>query len=531
MKFRTICIFSLALWLFNSPVFSQIENITITSANIKNGTKRLELRGSWKVRPDKKKDYTIQVALWSQKKEGWQIINSLANIRGNSLWYININQVDEYIDPNEGTEIMAIIVLKEEPLLADVLDQSFIKHNSLAYSASRSLLFKDDEDDPKLEAEPYIIIDQISSVNVKPYSEHPYPVKLEEILSGKVHKKPEHFIQIVVQPLKGPDRWIMNRDLTAPSWNWNCNAYFGRKGWDEFHEFNTYAIITKRPLPTDRAIIPSEWAQYKHTIILAVSPEIYVRRVMPTKLIDIEITAVEGKIVDSKNVWAVGQFCNINGRIINTEKRPIKSIERITIFAISESVEGYKETRLGEASLQDWINWELPPRKLGDLGESLQLIALISEKRINHLVDAETANAVVFSDPIKIFIEDGPPCEIVLQSVDQQVIGIRDSLKIIPISDARGVLNGQLPQQEFKIWLYSIPRSLKGGWRLTAGPAAMTNNTSWVIPPRELGQIGDELILMAVAILGNDASERLTENDSIKIMAISNRILVKLGWK
>lgn len=532
MSLIRICLFLLVL-VKPSYTHCQIESLHIRSINgksistgINKSDSKVAISGTWNEKKDRTEAFLVQLAVKKPGSDGWFVFEPNYNMQGKKTWNNPSIDISNFQDEDRIVEIIALAVEKGKPLAYGLIPQKLLPYNVLIQSNPIRIELTSKKEEDKIKPTPFIRIDRIGN-NIITSEDSIVYVKLEEILQGEVQKEKNHQIQVVVQPLKGPDRWVMDRSPTAPGRKWQSMAFFGRRGWDEFHEFSTYAIITKNPLPINRGITPSEWEKYKESQVISISPEIVVIRIEEIKPITVVINSIGQQRADPGKVLSVNQSENIKGQVVSSEDRPLKSTEKIYLFSISENKD-VPEKFLGVASLQGKNTWELPPNILGNSGEARKIVAVLSETNLFSLKDIEGKRNKIISDPISVAIDEIPPIDINITLIDNQLVTSLDTMRISKICDFRGKIVNRLSNDPFDIWIYTYSSKKDKNWKLHIGPIPVESNNTWSIAPTNIGNVGDVVLLMAVISPRGTKPKLSSGQGDSNIKAYSKKVLAKL---
>lgn len=509
----------------NKISISQINNVKIANKRIKIGSD-LTVKGNFYSPKKKIEDLNIQIAWRKKETEGWLVQGPpllLLNLKGNSCeWEINGLSIERAYGLNNTIEFIAIAT-NELPLPRGIMDNALITYAAEAVSSPISVEFV--EQKPKEEnIIPRIHIYRIGKKIIRSDTSI-YEVRLEEELSGTVRKPVDAQIQLVVQPLNGIDRWIMEMDPLGTNNTWKGTAYFGRRGLDEWNSFSVYAIICKSRISIGKSINPAQWKTLIQHNILAISQEIGVIRIeKPGKPdISIEITSINQQKVNKKNLISCSQKSGVKGILSG---RTIGTDEQIWIF--TTPLYGKDEwLNVGKAFLSNDRNWELPPHILGQVGKYLSVKAVISDEKFLSLNNADMNKRTSFSKSIPIYLEDTPPIEIKIQTVDQYLTSTGKEELLVPwLSSISGTITGNNLKEEDKVWVLKIPNAPTSSDWTVIDQGRRINNNIWKLMPTKLGKPGDKFILIAVA--SKIPIEDFDAHEMSQILAFSNKIYISL---
>jgi len=521
------------LFLFSASAFSQSKKISISQINNRKISDKeiimsagLTFKGIFFSSGNKIGDLNIQIAWRKEDTEGWLIqAPALLNLnkKGKTYdWELAGLYMDRAYGLKNTIEFIAIATL-DSPLPEGVVDNELIIYAAEAVSSPISVDLIEQEIVEE-EVFPRIRIERIGEEIISSDTTI-YEVKLEEELRGMVRKPDNAQIQLIVQPLNGTDRWIMEMDPLATDNTWKGTAYFGRRGLDEWNSFSVYAIISKSRISIGTRISPTLWQKLIQTNILAISQEIGVIRIeKPGKPnIKIDITNIDRQKVLSDSMISCSQKSGITGTLGG---RTIGTDEQIWIF--TTPLHGKDEWRnVGKAFLSNDRNWELPPHILGKVGKYISVKAVVSDEKFLSLDNADIKKRTAFSESIAIYLKDSPPIEINIRAVDQIRISSWEEEMLVPwLSSIEGAVAGNDLQQEDKVWILKMPNALESDDWIVIGEGKRINTNTWKLMPSKIGRPGEKIIL--IAVVSKTMIGDFNSHEKSQILAYSNKLHIRL---
>jgi hypothetical protein len=535
--FRQAIFLALLVSISNPAIAQRLRPATQGSIEIKQArevqpnSQEYNLSGTLRLADTKKaSSLTIVVAVRYVGKAEWLVQERTAAIEINGAtravnWFINGIHVGKKSECDKKFQILAVAVTKNT-ISPITLPYDILIHSGLAASNLLDVARKCPESPTPAEPKPRVHISHIGGNPVDIRKEDPLNVRLEESVHGRVVKPPDAYVQIVVQPLTGDNRWIMHGGNAGKNNIFDANAYFGRDGLDEWERFLVYAIVTRQPLPTTK-IDPAQWYAFKKRLILAESPQISVYRYepatgkgivkTPTGIVIIHINKQE---VDDRSEWEVTKQSTVDGKITG---RPASIHDKVLVFVKPNNEEGTWRY-IGQAILRNEDQWYLPPVFIGSPGQRFKMIAVLANKKfLDPDSDEEKRNIIAQSRPVKIVIADEAGVEIT--KIDNQQVTEDSETNVSRLSAIAGRLAPHAGSADDKVWVYIRPSNGEGAWRLVGG-AIRKPGQSWELPPVVLGESGQRMAV--IAILSKTRIESLDDAALQNVKAFSPRILIKI---
>jgi hypothetical protein len=349
-------------------------------------------------------------------------------------------------------------------------------------------------------------------------------VGLKAILSGEVRKPTDCKIRLVAQPLGRAEYRVMDDEPLVRNGQWSGAMDFVSHGLDEETEFAIFAVIVKLDIPGGQVISLEEWQIYLQTHIIGMSSIIRATRVeipMGENQVGVKIISVDDIPVNFAGEWEVRPRSNIKGMVAG---RPLKFDEAIWVLAANEFNDSAWRV-LGKAFLKNGLYWELPPQLLGESGEYLKLIAIVSQKDATALNKTSIEENIAFSRPVQIHLQNEPPITVRIQRIDKQTVGSQADLSVYRISSVEGFISGRPLQDDDQVWVLKTLDNDGETWQLL-GKAGFKNKRDWSLPPVSLGDSGERLIL--VAVVSKSKIENMNLREQGNILASSDKVHVKL---
>ncbi|MEW6617856.1 MAG: hypothetical protein AB1422_00645 [bacterium] len=342
----------------------------------------------------------VQVAIQQEGNEAWRVQEVVTGPEREGNWKIARFRFGKKSDYGKRFKIVTLVVSKNKLIREGVIDYDTLQRYSVALSNQVDAVRNPIEGTQSIVS--HIRIDYIGEQSV---AEQPYipgkfiPVAHKETLSGEVCKTKDAFVQVVVQPVEGSDRWIMSDIGKGEGKIWKGIGYFGREGLvDTGKKFLVYSIVSKERLPEGH-VLPSLWEKYKQDSILALSPEVKVIRV---DRINIVITMIDDKPVDGKKEYRVCKVNSIEGTIEMTDGHAVPRDYIMWVFIKLSNGEGTWILK-GRASRVGDYYWKLPPVNFGNADQHLMVIAAVSRGEVEQPNDE---NVIALSREVYIILED-----------------------------------------------------------------------------------------------------------------------------
>jgi len=445
--------------------------------------------------------WVLQIARRELGQQDWHILSPLAKLgvaQRKIQW--RLTGVDFGSDLafggcGRGFEVMAIVATHPLPLSA--FDETALSAVA-ALSAPVKVRRQACHIPPLPPPQPNIRIAEIGSRTVDPDGR--YEVRMQETLHGEVIKPAGSAVRLVVQPLNGTQRWVMEMDPQISGPRWTGRAQFGRQGLDEWVDFLVYAVVTDPRLPTGRGIKPDEWQRLQRQFFLATSPAILVRRVeLPAgEQGTVEILAIEGKSVVEPGLYLVDRLSGIVG-ILQGHSRSRN--EDVWVLAMERHGDDLWRV-LGKASIREHRFWQLPPTTLGEPGALIDLVAVLSPQPIVTLGSDELSHEISISQRVQVVLDDRSPVELLWTCVGGQQAAELEILTVPPFGDLAGLVGGRplAPAEQVAIFKRRLD---KGPWQLLRHASFGSEQRShWSVLPVEFGRPGESLLLLAAITRG-----------------------------
>lgn len=337
--------------------------------------------------------YLVQLVVQRVYDGGWWVIGSSqvepAGRNAAWRWVVRDARLPKP-DYGKGFYLYAILIPQGRELPEGIIDDETARRYALAYTEKVQC---------RIRCGGYIEITRIKDITGKMVDPadvigEPIEVGWTPEIKGLADLSDGSFIHLVIHPVTGEDKWVMERKGGIPvNRNWSETAYIGRIGQDAGDLFRLQAIVSKKFLD-HRAYSPEEWNNLKGDIC-AVSGEIMVRRrvgrmdLIIQKIDETEVSGIEPIRTDF-------EFRVTGGIEDNQDQNRLRSDEKVyllyrSVVSPDQAVTTDDQMKINEQQwrvgavatvLPDGFSWRATSMRLRQAGQ-YKLIAIAARTKLD----------------------------------------------------------------------------------------------------------------------------------------------------